>query len=58
MKTYLVTIRAVVTKTYVIDSDNKDSAVLYGHEIFTTQPDHAAGEDYDEQLIDITEVTA
>jgi len=49
MKTYLVTIRAVVTKTLTICADSEGEAVGIAHSEFTTECD--GDEDYEQDTI-------
>lgn len=55
MKTFEVTIRATVTKTYTVQAKDKHDAYNEAHEVFTVSPDDA-NEYYDEETIDIREV--
>ena len=55
MKTYRVTIRAVITKTYEIESDDPATAEGVAHEIFTCQNEPDVDEDYDQQTMSVEE---
>jgi hypothetical protein len=54
MKKFEVTIRATVTKTYLIDSDNIESAIEDAHDYFSVIPDNAP-EKYEQETIDAIE---
>ena len=56
---YEVTIRAVITKTYIIDLEENDSyeaAVEKAHEVFSVLQDNAP-ERYEQELLDICKLT-
>lgn len=55
MKTYEVTIRAVIVKTYTIEAMDENEAMSIGHEVFSTEPDEAP-ERYEQETIDVSEV--
>ena len=54
MKKFEVTIRATVTKTYLVDSDNIESAIEDAHNYFSVIPDNAP-EKYEQETIDAIE---
>jgi hypothetical protein len=54
MKKFEVTIRATVTKTYLVDSDNIESAIEDAHDYFSVIPDNAP-EKYEQETIDAIE---
>jgi hypothetical protein len=58
MKTYEVTIRATIVKTYIIEAQNKDEAFATGHDIFSVEIDEADERHYEQETVDISEVTA
>ena len=51
MQTYLVTIRATITKTYEIEADNPETADEIAQEIFTTKAEKDIPEDYDQETL-------
>ena len=51
MQTYLVTIRATITKTYEIEADNPETADEIAQEIFTTKAEKDVPEDYDQETL-------
>lgn len=55
MKTYDVTIRAIITKTYRVDAETADKAVEEVHQIFSVLNDDV-DENYDQETLDIDEV--
>lgn len=55
MKTYNVTIRAIITKTLEVDAHCEEDAIREAHERFDTKPDN--DESYDEEMLDIEDVT-
>ena len=55
MKTYAITVRATVTKTYEIEAESRDEAVETAHEIFSTSSD-GVDEDYQQETLDVEEV--
>jgi hypothetical protein len=57
MKTYNVTIRAVVTKTYEVEAEDEGTAELVAHEIFVVQNEADIDEDYSQETMNV-EVTA
>lgn len=52
MKKYSVTIRATVTKTYVVEAENEELAVQEAHHFFTVMPDNNE-ERYSEDCINV-----
>lgn len=57
MKTYQVTIRAVITKTFEVESTNEGQAYEEACELFSCDCD-GVDEDYEQDAISIKEVTA
>lgn len=57
MKTYNVTIRAIITKTYEVEAEDAGTAELVAHEIFTVANESDIAENYNQETIDV-EVTA
>jgi hypothetical protein len=57
MKTYEVTIRATVLKTYTVQAHDDNEALNTGHEIFSVETDEAP-ERYEQETVDVTEVTS
>ena len=55
MKTYQVTIKATIIKTYTVDADGEDNAIDIAHDYFTVQIDDAP-ERYEQETLEITEV--
>ncbi len=49
-KTYAVTIRATITKTYRVTSTDMDSAIVQAHELFNAMPDDV-DESYDQDTL-------
>jgi len=56
MKTYEVTIRAVIVKTYTVEAPDENEALNIGHEVFSTETDEAP-ERYEQETVDVAEVT-
>jgi hypothetical protein len=54
MKMFEVTIRATLTKTYLVESDNIESAIEDAHNYFSVIPDNAP-EKYEQETIDVLE---
>ena len=48
MKTYEVTIRAVITKTYTVDGETEDEAIETAHSIFSVANETGVPEDYEQ----------
>lgn len=55
MKTYQVTIRATVTKTYEVEADNADAACEEANSIFSVLNEDGIDENYQQEVIDIEE---
>lgn len=51
MPIYLVTIRATITKTYEIETDDPAIAEQVANEIFTTTAEEDVPEDYDQETL-------
>lgn len=54
MKTYEVTIRATITKTYTVTAANEIKATEAAHEIFTVECDETE-EHYTQDVLDVYE---
>ena len=54
MKTYEVTIKATIIKTYTVNAENEDNAINIAHDYFTVQIDDAP-ERYEQETLEITE---
>jgi hypothetical protein len=57
MKTYAVTIKTTITKTYTIEAQAAAEAEATAHDIFTTDCDETP-ERYQQETIDIEETSA
>jgi hypothetical protein len=64
MRTYEVTIRAVITKTYRIETDCEgdedeiyDDVVEQANEVFSVLNEEHVDEHYKEEIVDVTDVT-
>jgi hypothetical protein len=57
MKTYQVTIQAVITKTFEVESEEEGQAYEEACELFSCDCD-GVDEDYEQNAISIKEVTA
>ena len=55
MKTYDVTIKATVIKTYTVEAEDEEEASLSAHEAFTVESDDTP-ERYEQEILDIREV--
>lgn len=55
MKTYDVTIQAIVTKTLRVEAEDSNEATILAHEIFNVYSGEGE-EHYDEQTLEISEV--
>lgn len=55
MKTYAVVVRATITKTILVDAENKDAAVEIAHGDFTTECDEY-DENYVEETLSVEEI--
>ena len=51
MKSYNVTIRATITKTYPVEAENEEQASEYGNEMFSVLNDDT-DEDYTQDVLD------
>lgn len=52
---YAVTIKAEVTKTYIVDAESSEAADLIAVEQFSVLPDEAE-EDYNQEIVSTREV--
>lgn len=52
---YAVTIRATFIKTYTIDADSKDEAIMTANDQFDVNDDHTY-ENYDQETIEVRTV--
>lgn len=57
MKTYEVTIRATIIKTYKVQAEDDNEALNIGHEVFSVERDETP-EHYEQETIDVFEITA
>ena len=57
MKTYDITIRAIVTKTLRVEAEDEDAACEEAHELFNVYSGEAE-ERYEEETLNIKEVAA
>jgi hypothetical protein len=57
MKTYDITIQAVITKTITVQADNDDDAYELACELFSSDCDETE-ENYEQDCISLKEVTA
>jgi hypothetical protein len=55
MKTYAVTIKAIIVKTYTVQAPDENEALNLGHEVFSVDTDEAP-EHYEQETVDVTEV--
>ena len=53
MKTYNVTIRAIVTKTYEVEAEDAGTAEVVAHEIFTVTNEADIAENYEQETMDV-----
>lgn len=53
MKTYSVTIEAVIRKTYTVEAEDEQRAQEEANQMFTVEPD--GDEYYSQQAIDVSE---
>ena len=51
MPKYLITIQAVITKTYEVEADDRDEAIIEANEKFSCEPD--ASETYEQETVDV-----
>jgi hypothetical protein len=56
MKTYDVTIRAIITKTYIMEAESSDKAAEQANELFTPELDPC--EYYEQETLSIEETSA
>jgi len=56
MKTYQVTIRATVTKTYKVEADNEDVAYEEANIMFSVLNEDGVDENYEQEVLDIEEL--
>lgn len=56
MRTYFVTIRATITKTYEIETDNPATAESVAHEIFTTEKEPDIDQEYEQTTVNVEQV--
>jgi hypothetical protein len=54
MKTYEVTIKATIIKTYTIEAENEAEALATGNDVFSVETDEAP-EHYEQEIIDVCE---
>jgi hypothetical protein len=57
MKTYEVTIKAIIVKTYTIEAESEAEALATANDVFSVENDEAP-EHYEQDTVDVTEVTA
>jgi len=57
MKTYEVTIRATITKTYTIEASDNDEAANIVYEIFDIHNEPDVPENYEQEILESREVT-
>ena len=55
MKQYEITMRSVITKTYIIEADNDSDAIEVAHESFSVLPDDTP-ERYEQEIMSMTEL--
>ena len=56
MKTYEITIRATITKTYTIEADDAATAESIAHEVFVVQNESDIPESYEQETMDVEEI--
>ena len=56
MKTYQVTVRAILTKTFTVSAENEEDASIEGQDLFTVACED--GEDYHQFIHELVEVIA
>ena len=56
MNKYEVTIRATITKTYVIEADDSDEAANVAYEIFDIHNEPDVPEHYTQEIIDSVQI--
>ena len=57
MKTYQVTIQAIIEKTILVQCDNEQDAYDHAHELFDARVQNDHEERYEENTLSCTEVT-
>ena len=57
MNEYEVTVRMVVTKTYVVKATNEDDAVEKVYHISTPNYEEGVPEEHDEEVVRVTKLT-
>lgn len=55
MKTYNITIRATITKTYTVEADNEDAAYESANAVFSVLNEDGIDEHYTQEVIDSEE---
>jgi hypothetical protein len=55
MKTYNITIRATITKTYAVEADNEDAAYESANAMFSVLNEDGIDEHYTQEVIDTEE---
>ena len=53
MKTYEITIRATITKTYTVEAEDAGTAECVAHEIFVIQNEPDILESYEQETVDV-----
>ena len=56
MKTYDVTIKCTIYKTYRVEAETEDDAYEQAHASFTCLPEEKVYERYEQETVDIDEV--
>ena len=56
MKSYDITVRAIITKTLRVEANTQDEAVEIAHDLFDLHYEDDIPEDYDEETLEIKEV--
>lgn len=55
MSIFNVTVQAVVTKTYSVEAEDVDTAIVAAHEIFSVLPEDGINERYEQDVIEVEE---
>jgi hypothetical protein len=55
MKTYEVTVQAIIRKTYTVEADDMQKAQEMAHEMFTVEPED--DECYEQDIVDVCEAS-
>jgi hypothetical protein len=55
MKQYEITMRSVITKTYIIEAEDEGNAIEVAHESFSVLPDDMP-ERYEQEIMVMTEL--